>query len=105
MSNGFLQTEEAIVVILRTVYDPGIPINIYDLRLTYKVDIGEKGNIYIDMTLTVLNCPAASSIPEDIRIRVEAVDGVNNVEVNLVFEPEWDEDVVMEKAKLELDFL
>ena len=99
MNNEFLQTEEAIVAMLKTVYDPEIPVNVYDLGLIYKVDIDEEKNVRIDMTLTAPNCPAADFILED------AVDGVNNVEVNLVFEPEWDKDMMTEEAKLELGFL
>ena len=105
MNNEFLQTEEAIVAMLKTVYDPEIPVNVYDLGLIYKVDIDEEKNVRIDMTLTAPNCPASDFILEDVRMKVEAVDGVNNVEVNLVFEPEWDKDMMTEEAKLELGFL
>lgn len=105
MNNEFLQTEEAIVAMLKTVYDPEIPVNVYDLGLIYKVDIDEEKNVRIDMTLTAPNCPATDFILEDVRMKVEAVDGVNNVEVNLVFEPEWDKDMMTEEAKLELGFL
>ena len=105
MNNEFLQTEEAIVAMLKTVYDPEIPVNVYDLGLIYKVDIDEEKNVRIDMTLTAPNCPAGDFILEDVRMKVEAVDGVNNVEVNLVFEPEWDKDMMTEEAKLELGFL
>lgn len=105
MNNEFLQTEEAIVAMLKTVYDPEIPVNVYDLGLIYKVDIDEEKNVRIDMTLTAPNCPAVDFILEDVRMKVEAVDGVNNVEVNLVFEPEWDKDMMTEEAKLELGFL
>ena len=105
MNNEFLQTEEAIVAMLKTVYDPEIPVNVYDLGLIYKVDIDEEKNVRIDMTLTAPNRPAADFILEDVRMKVEAVDGVNNVEVNLVFEPEWDKDMMTEEAKLELGFL
>ncbi len=105
MNNEFLQTEEAIVAMLKTVYDPEIPVNVYDLGLIYKVDIDEEKNVRIDMTSPPLNCPAADFILEDVRMKVEAVDGVNNVEVNLVFEPEWDKDMMTEEAKLELGFL
>ena len=105
MNNEFLQTEEAIVAMLKTVYDPEIPVNVYDLGLIYKVDIDEEKNVRIVMTLTAPNCSAADFILEDVRMKVEAVDGVNNVEVNLVFEPEWDKDMMTEEAKLELGFL
>ena len=93
MNNEFLQTEEAIVAMLKTVYDPEIPVNVFDLGLIYKVDIDDEKNVRIDMTLTAPNCPAADFILEDVRMKVESVDGVNNVEVNLVFEPEWDKDM------------
>ena len=88
MKNEFLQIEEAIVAMLKTVYDPEIPVNIYDLGLVYKVDVDDQNNVHIDMTLTAPNCPAADFILEDVRIKVESIKEVNNVEVNLVFEPE-----------------
>ena len=88
MNNEFLQTEEKIVTMLKTVYDPEIPVNIYDLGLIYKVDIDEEHNVRIDMTLTAPNCPAADFILEDVRQKIESIDGVKSVEVNLVFEPE-----------------
>lgn len=105
MNNEFLQTEEAIVAMLKTVYDPEIPVNVYDLGLIYNVEIDNEKNVRIDMTLTAPNCPAADFILEDVRMKVESVDGVSNVEVNLVFEPEWDKDMMSEEAKLELGFL
>ena len=105
MNNEFLQTEEKIVTMLKTVYDPEIPVNIYDLGLIYKVDIDEEHNVRIDMTLTAPNCPAADFILEDARQKIESIDGVKSVEVNLVFEPEWDRDMMTEEAKLELGML
>ena len=105
MNNEFLQTEEKIVTMLKTVYDPELPVNIYDLGLIYKVDIDEERNVRIDMTLTAPNCPAADFIPEDVRQKIESIDGVKSVEVNLVFEPEWDRDMMTEEAKLELGML
>ena len=105
MNNEFLQTEEKIVTMLKTVYDPEIPVNIYDLGLIYKVDIDEERNVRIDMTLTAHNCPAADFILEDVRQKIESIDGVKSVEVNLVFEPEWDRDMMTEEAKLELGML
>ena len=105
MNNEFLQTEEKIVTMLKTVYDPEIPVNIYDLGLIYKVDIDEERNVWIDMTLTAPNCPAADFILEDVRQKIESIDGVKSVEVNLVFEPEWDRDMMTEEAKLELGML
>ena len=105
MNNEYLQTEEKIVTMLKTVYDPEIPVNIYDLGLIYKVDIDEERNVRIDMTLTAPNCPAADFILEDVRQKIESIDGVKSVEVNLVFEPEWDRDMMTEEAKLELGML
>ena len=105
MNNEFLQTEEKIVTMLKTVYYPEIPVNIYDLGLIYKVDIDEEHNVRIDMTLTAPNCPAADFILEDVRQKIESIEGVKSVEVNLVFEPEWDRDMMTEEAKLELGML
>lgn len=97
--------EERIIEVLKTVYDPEIPVNIYDLGLIYKIDVDENGIVLIDMTLTAPNCPAADFIMEDVRQKVEAIDEVANAVVNLVFEPEWDKDMMSEEAKLELGFL
>ncbi|MDR2138038.1 MAG: iron-sulfur cluster assembly protein [Tannerella sp.] len=105
MENEFLQTEEAIIAALKTVYDPEIPVNVYDLGLIYRVDVDEAKNVQIDMTLTAPNCPAADFITLDIRMKVEAVEGVASVQVNLVFEPEWHRDMMSEEAKLELGLL
>lgn len=105
MENEFLQTEEAIVAMLKTVYDPEIPVNVYDLGLIYKINVDEEKNVSIDMTLTAPNCPASDFLLEDVRMKVGSIDGVKNVEVNLVFEPGWDKDMMSEEAKLELGFL
>ncbi|MCC8133435.1 MAG: iron-sulfur cluster assembly protein [Tannerellaceae bacterium] len=105
MDNEFLQTEEAIVEVLKTVFDPEIPVNVYDLGLIYKVDVDDEKNVIIEMTLTAPNCPAADFIIEDVRMKVESVKGVKSVLVNLVFEPEWNKDMMSEEAKLELGFL
>lgn len=105
MENNILQLEEEIVTMLKTVYDPEIPVNIYDLGLIYNVDIDDDNNVTITMTLTAPNCPAADFILEDVRIKVESVTAVKNVIVNLTFEPEWNRDMLSEEAKLELGFL
>ena len=97
--------EEKIVAMLKTVYDPEIPVNVYDLGLIYKIDVSDNGEVALDMTLTAPNCPAADFIMEDIRQRVESVEGVTSATINLVFEPEWDKDMMSEEAKLELGFL
>lgn len=96
--------EERIVDVLRTVYDPEIPVNIYDLGLIYKVDVKETGDVDIDMTFTAPSCPAADFILKDVRQKVDAVDGVRNATVNLVFEPVWDQSMMTEEARVELGF-
>ena len=100
-----LKIEERIIAMLKTVYDPEIPVNIYDLGLIYKIDLQDDGDVSIDMTLTAPNCPAADFIMEDVRQKVDSVEGVNSSVINLVFEPEWDKDMMSEEAKLELGFL
>ncbi len=104
MNNEFLQTEEAIVAMLKTVYDPEIPVNVYDLGLIYKIEVDDTMHVRIDMTLTAPNCPAADFLVEDVRMKVESVEGVKGVDINLVFEPEWTKDMLSEEAKLELGF-
>ena len=105
MSTEKFAIEERIIEMLKTVYDPEIPVNVYDLGLIYKIEVEENGIVLIDMTLTAPNCPAADFIMEDVRQKVESVQGVNTATVNLVFEPEWDKDMMSEEAKLELGFL
>lgn len=100
-----LKIEERIIEMLKTVYDPEIPVNVYDLGLIYKIDLQDSGDLSIDMTLTAPNCPAADFIMEDIRQKIESVEGVNAAQINLVFEPEWDKEMMSEEAKLELGFL
>ncbi len=94
--------EERIVDVLKTVYDPEIPVNIYDLGMIYKIDMQEDGVLEVDMTFTAPNCPAADFILEDVRTKLESVDGVKTANVNLVFEPAWDQSMLSEEAKLEL---
>lgn len=101
-----LRMENDIVGMLKTVYDPEIPVNIYDLGLIYEVDIHqETGHVRIVMTLTAPNCPAADFIVEDTRMKVELVKGVKSVDIELTFEPEWSKDMMSEEALLELGFL
>lgn len=97
--------EEKVVKMLKTVYDPEIPVNVYDLGLIYSVEISDENRLKINMTLTAPNCPAADFIIEDIRIKLESIDGIKSVDINLVFEPEWNQDMMTEEAKLELGFL
>lgn len=100
-----LKIEERIIMMLKTVFDPEIPVDIYSLGLIYKIDLADNGDLTIDMTLTAPSCPAADFIVEDARIKLESIDGVNNVTINIVFEPEWTKDMMSEEAKLDLGFL
>lgn len=105
MENEFLAQEEAIVKALKTVFDPEIPVNIYDLGLIYKIEINENQKAFIEMTLTSPACPMADFILEDVEMKVGAVEGIKSVAVNLVFDPEWDRSMMTEEAQLELGFL
>ena len=96
--------EERIVDVLKTVYDPEIPVNIYDLGMIYKIDVDETGNLDMDMTFTAPSCPAADFILEDVRTKVESVDGVKSANINLVFDPVWDQSMMSEEARVELGF-
>ena len=108
------ETEERVVEMLKTVYDPEIPVNVYDLGLIYRIEVekaSEKATeeegpftLEVDMTLTAPNCPAADYIVEDVQQKLETVKGLEKVNVNLVFEPEWDKDMMTEEAKVELGF-
>ncbi len=94
--------EERIVDVLKTVYDPEIPVNIYDLGLIYKVEVKDDATVDIDMTFTAPSCPAADFILEDVRQKVDTLEGVKNATVNLVFEPVWDQSMMTEEARVEL---
>ena len=96
---------DKVVAMLQTVYDPELPVDIYSLGLVYKIDLDDDANLHIDMTLTAPNCPAADFIVDDARIKLESIEGVKSVDINIVFEPEWNQDMMSEEAKLELGFL
>lgn len=96
--------EERVVDILKTVYDPEIPVNIYDLGLIYSIDVKPTYDVVIDMTFTAPTCPAADFIIEDVRQKVETLDQVKSATVNLIFEPEWDKSMMTEEARIELGF-
>lgn len=100
-----LALEEKVVEMLRTVFDPEIPVSIYDLGLVYRIDIDDDANLVVDMTLTAPSCPAADFMMDDARIKLESIEGLKSVTINLVFEPEWTQDMMSEEAKLELGFL
>ena len=100
-----LKIEERIVEMLKTVYDPEIPVDIYNLGLIYNIDLHDDGEVVIDMTLTAPNCPAADFIMEDVRQKVDSIEGVTSSVINIVFEPEWDKDMMSDEAKLDPGFL
>lgn len=99
-----LQIQERIVDVLKTVYDPEIPVDIWNLGMIYKIEVNDDGTVDLDMTFTAPNCPAADFIVEDVRTKLESVEGVKAANINLVFEPVWDQSMVSEEAKVELGF-
>ena len=88
---------------VKKIYDPEIPVNIYELGLIYKIEVDEKNKVNIDMTLTSPNCPVAESLPNEVKENIKKVEGVSDVNLNLVWEPPWDKDKMSEAAKLELN--
>lgn len=101
-----IEIEEKVVELLKTVYDPEIPVNVYDLGLIYRIELSDDlKHLDVDMTMTAPSCPMADFIIEDVRQKLETIDGLTTVNVNLVFEPEWTQDMMTEEAKLELGLL
>ena len=96
--------EERIVDVLKTVYDPEIPVNIWDLGMIYKIDVLDDGNVNVDMTFTSPSCPAADFILEDVRSKIESVSGIKAANIELVFEPVWDQSMMSEEARVEFGF-
>ena len=102
----YMKLETEIVQVLKNIFDPEIPINIYDLGLIYRIDVDEKtSEVSIDMTLTAPNCPVADSLVQEVKEKVEAIDDVGKLNFNLVFDPPWNKDMMSEEAMLELGFL
>ncbi|BDI33141.1 SUF system Fe-S cluster assembly protein [Capsulimonas corticalis] len=99
-----LAIEAEVIEMIRTVYDPEIPVNIYEMGLIYEIDVDEYGVVDIQMTLTSPACPVAGSLPGDVEQKVRQVEGVTDVKVKLVWEPAWSMDLMSEDAKLELGF-
>jgi len=95
--------KDKIIKEIKKIYDPEIPVNIYELGLIYKIEIDKKKNVYIDMTLTSPNCPVAESLPNQVKENIMKMEGVSDVKLNLVWEPPWDKDKMSESAKLELN--
>jgi len=102
---NILSLEVEIVNMLKNVYDPEIPVNIYDLGLIYDIDTDEQNKVRITMTLTAPNCPVADILPNEIREKVAAITGVTAVDINLVFDPPWNQSMMSEEALLELGML
>ncbi|MCI5912818.1 MAG: iron-sulfur cluster assembly protein [Prevotella sp.] len=96
--------EEQIVDVLKTVYDPEIPVNIFDLGMIYKIDVQDDSTVDVDMTFTAPSCPAADFILEDVRTKIEGLSSVKSANINLVFEPAWDQSMMSEEARVELGF-
>jgi len=92
-----------IIEEIKKIYDPEIPVNIYELGLVYKIEVDEKNKVNIDMTLTSPNCPVAESLPKQVKDNIMKVEGVSDVNLNLVWDPPWDKDKMSEAAKLELN--
>ena len=98
------QIEMRIVDVLKTVYDPEIPVNIYDLGLIYRIEVHDDAAVDLDMTFTAPTCPAADFILEDVRQKVDGLEQVSSANVQLVFEPVWDQSMMSEEARVELGF-
>jgi FeS assembly SUF system protein len=96
---------EKIVTVLKSIYDPEIPVDIYELGLIYDVFVNEDQDVKVLMTLTTPNCPVADSLPQEVKDKVQSIDEVNEAEVELTFDPPWTRDLMSEEAKLELGFL
>ena len=97
------EIKNKVIEEVKKIYDPEIPINIYELGLIYKIEVDDKNKVNIDMTLTSPNCPVAESLPKQVKDNIMKVDGVSDVILNLVWEPPWDKDKMSEAAKLELN--
>ena len=96
---------EEIIKIISGIYDPEIPVNIYELGLIYDVKISNQGDVKIEMTLTSPNCPVAESLPAEVEEKVKAIEKINDVKVNIVFDPAWTKEMMSEEARLELGML
>lgn len=96
--------EERVVDVLKTCFDPEIPVNIYDLGLIYEVRVEEGNDVYVKMTLTSPACPVAETLPPDVENKIREIPDVNNAKVEITFDPPWDKDMMSEEAKLELGF-
>lgn len=105
MNSKILQLESEIASVLKTIYDPEIPVNIFDLGLIYEINIDEQFNVEIVMTMTAPNCPMADDLVQEVHEKIKAIEGINQVQVKLTFEPQWTKDMMSEEALLELGLL
>ena len=102
---SFIEIQNDVIAELETIFDPEIPVNIYELGLIYEVKVSPDGIVRIEMTLTSPNCPVAESLPQEVQQKVAAIEGVKDVDLHLTFDPPWDMSMMSEAAKLELGFL
>jgi len=100
-----IELENEIVTVLKTIYDPEIPVDVFELGLIYEIRISDTNEVDIDMTLTSPNCPVAESLPKEVEDKVKAMEAITDCQVHIVFDPPWDKDMMSEEAKLELGFL
>ena len=105
MENNILQIETEIANVLKNIYDPEIPVNIFDLGLIYEINVDETQNVEVVMTMTAPNCPMADELVSEVHDKVKAIPGVNEMKVTLSFEPPWTKEMMSEEAMLELGFL
>ena len=98
-----MNLKEKVIAEIKKIYDPEIPVNIYELGLIYKIEVDQKNKVKVDMTLTSPNCPVAESLPNQVKQNIMKVEGVSEVDLNLVWEPPWTKDKMSETAKLELN--
>ena len=103
--NEIKELEEKIVVVLKNIYDPEIPVSIYELGLIYEIKVEEDGKVFVSMTLTSPNCPVAESLPAQVKEEISFLTNVTEVDLEITFEPPWDQDKMTEEAKLELGLL
>ncbi len=102
---SFIEIQNDVMDVIRTIFDPEIPVNIYDLGLIYEVKVSPDNKVKVLMTLTAPNCPAAEILPNEIKEKIERIEGVKEVEIELTFDPPWEMSMMSEEAKLELGFL
>lgn len=101
----YLSLESAIVQVLKGIYDPEIPVNIYDLGLIYEIQVDDENTVEVTMTLTAPNCPVADSLIQEVEQQIKHIEGVKSAQVHLVFDPPWDKEMMSDEAKLELGLL